>query len=527
MTGLINLHKINFNISIIYRFIVKILSVISFFELVLFPAWETLYVIFIVFLCVIIHKKTIFNSYNLIYYPASTIAISLYILFFVVLPMPATLIEFKPVTYNLHSTIDAFSNILILELLLIIIHFIYKKLSKRKNVLRNLLVKFNFYTKVSSNELWVLIISSSLLWAYIILTYGLYTEESANTATQLPNYLYILNLLLSGYSFCPFIFLMPNYNIIKTPYKVNKTIIIFITAMLFLIGIATNMRTASVMVIANGFFLFIVYNLYYPIDYKKYLKPKTVIISIILIYFFTGPFMNISKAMLETRGDRAGKNGIEMIEMTFKSLQDDNKMDKNKKIKGSGIVWDEEYLDNDILNRFCSVKILDETLFHAQRIGYANPIMQEQLKIKMKDFFPGIIKQSFNIKVPEEIRHYSLTDVLYSLSINSPSARGGVKIGTLQGLGLAIFGYWYLLILIPVFIIIFYFIDAGIAFCYSEKKMYFSLWFIINIIAICYYFSDRHYYEYEFRYIFRSFFESIIFFLVTINLIKRLPFIKH
>lgn len=61
MTGLINLHKINFNISIIYRFIVKILSVISFFELVLFPAWETLYVIFIVFLCVIIHKKNYFQ----------------------------------------------------------------------------------------------------------------------------------------------------------------------------------------------------------------------------------------------------------------------------------------------------------------------------------------------------------------------------------------------------------------------------------------------------------------------------------
>jgi hypothetical protein len=527
MTDSINIHKIDFNISIIYKFLIKILSVISFLELVLFPAWETLYAIFIVFLCVIIHKKTIFNSYNLIYYPASTIAISFYILFFVVLPMPATLIEFKPVTYNLHSTVDTFSNILILELLLILIHFIYRKLSKRKNIIRNILVKFNFYTKVSSNELWILIIASALLWAYIILRYGLYTEESTNTSTQLPGYLYILNLLLSGYSYCLFIFLMPNYNIIKTPYKVNKTKIIIITAILFLIGIATNMRTASVMVIANGFFLFIVYNLYYPIDYKKYLKPKTVIISIVLIYFFTGPFMDISKAMLDTREHRAGKSGIEMIEMTFNSLQDNDKKKQNKKLKESGIIWDEEYLDNDILNRFCSIKILDETLFHAQRAGYANPIMQEHLKIKMIDFIPGIIKKTFNIKTFEETRHYSLTDVLYSLSINSPSARGGVKIGTLQGLGLAIFGYWYFLVLIPIFIIIFYFIDAGTLFNYSEKKIYFSLWFLINIISICYYFSDRHYYEYEFRYIFRTFFESIIFFLITINLLKKLPFITH
>ena len=527
MTDSINIHKIDFNISIFYRFLVKILTIVSFLELILFPAWETLYAIFIVFLCITIHKKTIFNSYNLIYYPASTIAISFYILFFAVLPMPATLVEFKPITYNLHSTVDTFSNILILELLLIIIHFIYRKLSKRKNVLRNILAKFNFYTKVSSNELWVLIISSTLLWAYIILKYGLYTEESTNTSTQLPSYLYILNLLLSGYSYCLFIFLMPNYNIIKTPYTVNKTIIVFITVILFLIGIATNMRTATVMVIANGFFLFIVYNIYYPIDYKKYLKFKTVIISIILIYFFTGPFINISKAMLETRGNRAGQSGIEMIEMTFNSLQNNEKKNQNKKLKESGIVWDEEYLNNDILNRFCSIKILDETLFHAQRVGYANPIMQEHLKIKLIDFIPGVIKRAFNIKIPEETRHYSLTDVLYSLSINSPSARGGVKIGTLQGLGLSILGYWYLLVLIPIFIIIFYFIDAGTLFCYNEKKMYFSLWFLINIISICYYFSDKHYYEYEFRYIFRGFFESIIFFLITINLIKRLPFIKH
>lgn len=528
MNNLINIKKINSNIDTIYSFLLRILSIISLLEIVFYPSWNTLYAICIVFLCLILHKKTIFNAYNLLIYPASTLSISFYVLFFVILPMPATLLEFKPVTYNLHNPIDTFSNILILESILIFIHFIYKKISNRRNFIRNILIKCNFFSQVTSNELWVLIISSALLWIYIILKHGLYAEGSDNSISQLPFPLYILNLLLNESYLVLFIFLMPKFNIIKQPYRILKKRIFILTIILFVVGIATNMRTASITVIANGFFLLIVYILYYPIHYKKYIKPKILIISILLIYFFTGPFMTISKAMLDNRGNRKGKSGIEMIEMTFNSITENkNIKDNNYIVKESGILWDEKYLDNDILNRFCSIKILDETLFHAKRIGYANPTMQEQFKLKIIDSLPGIIKQHFNIYTPNNIRFSSLSDILYSLSINSPSALGGIKIGTLQGLGLAIFGYWYPLILIPVFIIIFYFLDATVAFSYHSQKIYFSLWFFINILTICYYFGDRHYYLFEFRFIMRSFFESIIFFLITINLIKRLPFIKH
>lgn len=529
MNTKLNIYKIGSNIDNISNFIFKFLTIISIFELILFPSWDTVYAILAIFIGLIFFKKCFLSPSKLLYYPASTLAISFYILFFLILPMPATLIELKPVTYNLHSTLDTFTNVLLLELVIIIIHLLYRMISNKKNIIRPILVKYNFFTKVTSSELWILIIISSILWIYIILGSGLYTEDSSNTISTLPTPLYILNLLVAGYSSIPFVFFMRNYNIIKEPYHIHKAAIIIFSISLFIIGIATNMRTAAISVLANAFFLFIVYNIYFPINLKQYLTPKSITITILIIYFFTGPFMSISQAMLQNRGNREGKNGLEMLEMTMNTLQEnkDNNTLPNYK-QEEGITWDESYLSNDILNRFCSLKILDETLFHAKRIGYANPIMQEQLKLKILDCLPGFIKEQFKIdQIPEDIRQSSLTDILYSLSIHSTSNLGGIKIGTLQGLGLAIFGYWYPLVLIPIFIIIFYFLDATIIFNVKTKSMYFSLWFLANIITICYYFSDKHYYLNEFRYIIRGYAESIIFYLITINIIKKIPFIKH
>lgn len=528
MTQSVDIKKINSNINTIYVWELRLLCITSIFEIVFFPSWQGIYAICIAFFCLFIHKKTILNAYNLLLYPASTLAISFYVFFFGFLPIPATLLEQKPVTYNLHSTINTFSNILILEIILIFIHFIYKRLTLKRNFIREILSRLNFYTKVSSNELWILIIISSILWGFIILKYGLYTENNTNSYSELPIWIYLLNLLTSGYYSVLFIFMMPKFNIIKQPYTIQTWKIISLTIGLFIVGISTNMRTASVAVVANAFFLLAVYILYYPPNYKKFIKPKTIILSLLLVYFFTGPFILISNAMVEIRGNRSGKSGLEIIEMTSEYIQNSSERNySTRSIKESSIFWDEKYLDNDILNRFCSVKILDETLFHAHRIGYANPIMQKYFTLKILDLLPGVVKKFFKINIPENIRSASLTDILYSLSINSSSAIGGIRIGTLQGLGLAIFGYWYILVLIPIFIIIFYFLDATITFNHKFKEIHFSLWFFANIISVCYYFSDRHYYLYEFRYILRTYFESIAFYLITINLIRKIPFIKH
>lgn len=457
MQANLNLHIISLNLEKLSQFIFRSILCIFCVELILYFSIETLYIISLLIVGVILCRRLILTTENLLYYPVSTLSISFYVLFFIIMPVPATLIECKPVTYNLHDSIVTFTNVLILEIILIITHCLYRIISRKRNFLRNIFYRYNFFTTFTASEIWTLIIISSVIYTYNILSQGLYNEDSVKTTSTLPIWLYAINLLLGGYYQVLYIFLFKRYNIIKLPFKLHILFIIILSVLLFIVGIATNMRTASIVVFANCFFMLIVYLLYFPVNYRKFLKAKFIIPIGGVLLFFSGPFMDISKAMLLNRGSRNGVNGLEMLSKTFETLADDKSVNFERRDYNNRnrIIWDEEYLSNDVLNRFCSVKVLDETIFHAQRIGYANVDMQNELWLEILDSFPGIIKSFFNIQFPEDFRQHTLSDKLYSLSIHSYSPfamLGGAKIGTLQGLGLAIFGYWYPMVIIPIFI---------------------------------------------------------------------------
>lgn len=513
--------KITSNLNIIYASIIRFIIIISCIEISLFPSLNTLYAIIISIIGIKICKRFISTTYNLLYYPISTLTIIFYNLFFFIMPIPATLLEFKPVTYNLHSTLNTYTHLLLLLIVLIIIHLLYKHLSQKRNFIRSILFKTPFFSQFTSSEIWCLITFSSIFYIYLIFNHGLYNEDNTNTISTLPTSLYIINLLVSGYHSTLYIFLFRRFNIIKNNYKTRIKVIIMLTLILFITGIITNMRTAAVLTLANAFFMFIIYILYFTPPLKRLFKPKIIIPLLLLILFLTGPFLEISKAMIIVRGERSGASGIEMLHKTIEALNKTKKEENTRTLSNNSIIWDETYLSNSLLNRFCSIKILDETLYHAQRIGYNNSTMKKILWSKLIETMPQFIKSQIGF-TPQK---GTLTDNLYRLSINSSTDFGGARIGTLQGLGMAIFGYWYLVILIPIFIIIFYLLDSTVV--YRKNHMIFSLWFFANILNICYYFSDRHYYQYEFRYITRTFIESIVFNIMTIILVKRIPFIKH
>ena len=77
---------------------------------------------------------------------------------------------------------------------------------------------------------------------------------------------------------------------------------------------------------------------------------------------------------------------------------------------------------------------------------------------------------------------FSFTDYLYSLSVNDPAVKGCAIIGTMPGLGMAIFGYWYLLIIVPVFVILFYMFDSFVNI--NNGKIIFSYLFFMMLILI-------------------------------------------
>ena len=360
-----------------------------------------------------------------------------------------------------------------------------------------------------------------------MLTRGLYTEESLNVNSRFGAIEWIISLFFSSYYQCVFIFYFRKFNNIKGDYKINHLLIITLALAIFVIGIGTNMRTAAITVFANAAFSMVLYFLFFTEKRKAFFQVKYILPFSILFLFFAGPFQSISESMVSVRDNRSGKNAIEIIEMTMNNTgaKEDDTSDLIKK-EYSSIVWDERYLSSDLFNRFCSLKILDETLFHANRLNSSErQKMRLSLYEKIIDQLPGVIKRKIGMRVTYDERQYSLSDLLYYLSVDGRTYLGGVKIGSLQGLGLALFGYWFPLVLIPLYLIVFYLMDSILLF--KNGRIILPLFFFAGMMDYLALFSDRHFYLFEIRFIFRGFWETVIVYLITIIIVKRLPFLKH
>lgn len=496
----LDIEKIDRNVRFLKKAIMRIWIFSVIVELAVFPSIATLYALSLSTIGLFVCGSIVFNTHCLLNYSVSSITILMYTVFFMFLPTIATLLEFKPLIFNLRDPFQTFSQLLILQSLLMFIHSLYRKLSSR-NVLRKFLYKVGCFTKLSYQEMWASIIISLVCYIYVIFAYGQYNDDGDSISSDLPFWVRILGFIMGSAYSVVFVFYMKKFDIIKNRYIANNRLVALVVFVVFIIGIATNMRTAAILCFSSGLFLLVVYDLFYPLNLKQIFTFKNVLIYGLIIYFFTGPFMDISKAMLLSRGDRSGKNGLEVLTETMSNMNQKVETEEDYSNKDASD-WDEDYLSNHILNRFCSVKILDESLFYAEQSGYSNPLMRDALFDKVVDGFPGFVKNALGVKNDESLRRYSLTDKLYSLAVPG-AGLGGVKIGTLQGLGMSLWGWWYLLVLIPVYLILFYLLDATVYF--YKGRMNFSVFFILNVSTFVYWFSDRHYYQWEFRWILRSF----------------------
>jgi hypothetical protein len=484
-------------------------------ELALFPSIEAIVCPLISYVGLRLLRQFLFTPYNLLHYMVSTVAIFMYVVFFLVLPMPATLLEFKPVTFNMHDTIWTYTNILMLEMLLMITHKVYRHLFGPTNWLGRLLLKTPVYDRFTNQELWTSIIVGNVIYFGLIYTYGLY-QEDANVYQELPPFMYALNSIFAGFANLIMLPLFRKFGVITTPrYRIPYVLIIVLSFCSFVVGIATNMRTAALSVISFAVFAYVYYFFLY-VD-KRTITPKKVVTIIAAAGVFMAIFLPISQAMRTVRGDRTSKSGAEVLSMT---MQAKSTLKEEETEFATTRGYSEAYLDNDVLGRFCSIKIHDETLYRAQQIGYNNPRMKADLYFLVLSDLPKVIKNKLGI--PKSDLH-TLTDELCYLSCGY--GLGGAHIGTLQGLGLATYGWWYLLVVFVVYLFFFPCMDSVVYF--TGRNFRFSWLFFQSIIMWCYWFSDRHYYQSEYRFFMRGFLEMVVFGIISIWVIKHLPLIKH
>ncbi len=477
-------------------------------------------------------KEIVLTKYNMLNYPVSFLMIFGLVMFHYVLPIPLTLLEFKPVTYNLVVPLLTFWHHFLFITIIVFSYSLYLKISNKKNIFRNFLSYTNFYKIPSDRIIWMTALLGLGGSFYTYFVYGQWQRENTDRGL-----LYYLAGLFIPFLWMPIIipfkkFRYLNDEITETT-KTTKTNILLYSGLVFIIALTSNMRTILFSGVMTLIFLFVIGILFGYYDLKKLITPKKALLIGLIFFISSGPLIDLGITMVVVRGERTQLSAADFLTKTVEVYQDKERLNKIKSMGGVAMdmekgqsffikKWNEDYLSNLLLNRFSNLKISDNCLYHAKNIGYGNLKMQEIFYKKVIASMPNVMMQFFGMSNSEkiELELFSITDYLYSLSINDTTVRGSAILGSIPGVGMAIFGYWYLGIIIPVFFIIFYMFDSFVK--VKNGKVIYSYFFFIMLLTVVNYFNDRHVYTFESRFILRTYIETIVVFLITMKLVRIL-----
>lgn len=508
-----------YNIVILKENITKLLVFSCTIELVFYFSFDVLAIILFISISWFFSYKFVFTKQNVKYYPLPTFLLIGYTFFYIILPIPATLIELKPVNFNLKNSLDTFFHILALNVCLTSTFGLYKRVILN-NKLRSILKNTQFFRVLSNREVIVLSILGLTISSLDILIYGKWHNEEVVIKKH---FVFEMFGFFKAFTVASSSLILPYFKLNKSKSKSSIWIVISISTIIFFVGIAANVRTTSISYIIH---IFICAFFLYLLD-KPSIKVRAWLIAVVLIGIVL--FEDISRAIVISRSEKTNMSGIEMLSKTLDVYNNKELLDKYKKMNEnknliSANTWDERYIDNSLLSRFCSVKTIDETIYYSKKIGFNNEKMLNNYSLQILMILPARICYFLGISESErkKITGYSETDYLYSLAVNDVSRLGNFKIGSIQGLGLAMFGYWYLIIVSFLFFIIFFLLDSTTDIVKGE--VVFSLWAFINLFFVFYLTSPGHNFHTELRYIIRGFFESIFFYLVGLYISEK--FIK-
>ncbi|WP_257668495.1 hypothetical protein [Parapedobacter tibetensis] len=405
------------------------------------------------------------------------------------LPILFTLLEGKPLVYNLEVPYDVFTHSLSSFIVLILCHQGYVYVQKRKPnsklKIQRMLARLHLYKQPSDRQIWVIgfIGLASMFFIHFIVKGSGNDGESGGG-----------NAVIQGlvpFAYAPYF--IPLSRMFGNKHADRKRIIyelLIYTVLLFIISIGRNSRGAFMMgftSIGIGYFLGLLMGKF---NYKIF-TPRNFLLGLLVFYIITGPLSDLGTAMVVVRGQRGSVSSQQLIELTLEAYQDKDALrDYKNKASQSAIStdWDEHYFDNIFLARFCNLKFNDLCLRHAEQLEGVSPLMRQYSIQRFLIVFPQPILDFIGLEIDKsKILPYSSADYLLALS-NQSYLRGGLRVGQFSGVGMASFGWWYLLILglamIPVYYLLDLFVRTVTITSPTRLRTYISLAGLLSITSI-------------------------------------------
>ena len=386
-------------------------------------------------------------------YPLPTIAIFGYAFCYHVLPLLITLIEGKPITFNFQVPYSTFFNQFLFITTTVIAFRICIRFYRQNNILNKIWNKIGYLTPPSDKIIWIL---GFIGLGCILVNLSRQDEHIEVQATG--NALGIVINTLSILSVVPVCLLFKKFYSAENeniPYKK----VAYYVGMVMLIGIASTRRTIIFNAVATIMLIGLFSKYYFN---KKLMSTKSLVMVILGIYVATGPLADLATAMILSRHRTGTESASKTFDYVLDLYQDKERLHSMYQIAmattdnggDNSYSWSEYYVDNIFLDRFCNLRVLDATIYNAQKLGYANPIGQEYWRTFWINELPTPIANSLGLK--KEVQG-TVCDHMVIGIFGDRYSIFGCKVGGDTGIGLFVFGYWYYAVLLLSLIAAFYF----------------------------------------------------------------------
>lgn len=435
------------------KFAIILLLFFTSLQLCVFFSIENLLCIVIVIIGWLITNNYLFSKDVFLKFPLSSLIILGFSSTQFFLPLCFTILEGKPLIFNLLYPYQVFLHSLLALLVLILVHHIYKVSSYNTKFIgkarwQKLLYSTGLFDVPNQNQLWVMGIigiSATVIPAF----FGAIKSSDINN-----NGGDVLAKFFDGFlpfSVAPYLYVITNLygggkKKLARPFVLK---IVIYTILLIIIGIIANSRglfMSNLTAIGIGYLL--------ALFLEKYsipmIKTKTLILVIFLFWVVIGPLADIGSAMVAVRGERNNLDAGELLSETLKAYNDKHFLNEYKVTAKESINitgWDETYFDNIFISRFCNLKFNDNSLSAYNKIGRIDEVMVDYTISRFWSIFPTPIIRLFDSQYDKnKFIQTSFGDYLFLRSGGS-NALGGLRVGQFAGVGMATFSWWYLFIL--------------------------------------------------------------------------------
>lgn len=436
-----------------------------------------------------------------------------------ILPLMATLLEGNSIGYNFVLPFETYSGETLLYFVSALSFYLAINYKNPLRSLKRILFKCGFYNQVSNKIIWSIGLLGFFLNLYVL---GSKIETGDVIGKTLVGFtfLQLAPLLL----FFPVLYGEDKNRVIEYNSKCFCYLILLI-----LVAFATNSREAILEPIGTFVLLFLLSYINCEKEIRHRVNKKHLVYGILIILFVLPIINDISLAMLYNRTFRDDVSKKELLSRTMDTFLDKEKMEtlhllKEKKEDKETIIsikntkkWTEVYVSNFALNRYCNLKVTDNTLYHAKKVGFSNELMYNDFWIEIVALLPAPILNFLGVHYDKDER-YSRGDKLKALSENRHPFSSYLITSHLAD-GLLTFGYFYFPIEFLLFFIRFLFLDTFL-FRYKDK-VYYSVFGLITIFSFLAMFRHADGCCDSLPYLLRGYWQDVILFIIGFTLLRK------